>query len=167
MTQHRLLLFAALFLLALLTTAQAQVKKLTISASVATAVEAAPGTNPPADQQEKANVLVSVLDESGEGVNGLKEKDFSVFVYTCTKPNCGLVPMTVTKVVPEDLCSGCYGVLLQNDPLQFLTSIGSPGSHSVVIRVTQTRLLFGTVGGPPTFILLAQGQQVISYVLPR
>ncbi len=132
----------------------AQSAKLTIDA---TGINARGGQG-----NESAQILVSVTDEHGEGVSGLKATNFAVAGLGCDERNCALVPFEVRALegaAGQGDIAGTYLVtVVREASAGHSINLGAHTLHWMFVRISKVRAL---VGAPPA--VEAQGQLLFSF----
>lgn len=110
-------------------------------------------------------MLVSVTDDHGVGVSGLKANDVQLFAYPCPPAaDCELVPLTVTAITENGTLSGVYQVRATVDQgHKDLVHLQNGPAGPLLLRVVKARLAPGAAGGgKPSAVVAAQGQITIT-----
>lgn len=109
-------------------------------------------------------MLLSVTDDHGAGVSGLKANGVRLFAYPCpADAECVLVPLTVTAITENGTLPGVYQVRAAVDQgRKDLVHLQNGPAGPLLLRVVKTRLAPGAGGGGnPSAVVAAQGQITI------
>src|SRR4051794_25012847 len=94
----------------------------------------------PAGLGPQALLLVSVTQEDGTGVMGLRKEDFTAALFAFGTASFGLEqpPLSIVRFVSED--APFYSMVLA-DPRGGAGSLSGPGQHLLAVTVKQIELL--------------------------